>query len=65
MTGRAPRICPLCPNLTKKVEKKEVSQKTNQNFPCAMLMGGLSVDINHLTNHIKCLSDVYTLAFIP
>ena len=38
---------PLCPNLTKKFQK-EVSQMANQNFSRAMLLGGLSVNLNHL-----------------
>ena len=38
---------PLCPNLTQKVQR-EVSQMANQNFSCAMLLGGLSVNLNHL-----------------
>ena len=33
---------PLCPNLTKKVQK-EVSQMANRNLSCVMLLGGLSV----------------------
>ena len=38
---------PFCPNLSKKV-KKEVSQMANHNLSCAMLQGGLSVNLNHL-----------------
>ena len=38
---------PLCPNLTKKIQK-EVSQIANHNFPLVMLLGGLSVNLNHL-----------------
>ena len=38
---------PLCPNLTKKVQK-EVSQIANRNLPCPILFGGLSVNLNHL-----------------
>ena len=38
---------PLCPNLTQKVQQ-EVSQMSNQNFPICMLLGGLSVNLNHL-----------------
>ena len=38
---------PLCPNLTQKVQK-EVSQMANHNFSLAMLLGGLSVNLNHL-----------------
>ena len=43
---------PLCPNLTKKFQK-EVSQIANRNFPLVMLLGGLSVNLNHLKT-IKC-----------
>ena len=38
---------PLCPNLTKKVQK-EVSQIANHNLPCPILLGGLSLHLNHL-----------------
>ena len=38
---------PLCPNLTKKVQK-EVSQIANRNLSVVMLLGGLSVNLNHL-----------------
>ena len=38
---------PSCPNLTKKVQK-EVSQMANCNLSCIMLLGGLSVNLNHL-----------------
>ena len=38
---------PLCPNLTKKVQK-EVSQMANHNLSCVMLLGGSSVNLNHL-----------------
>ena len=38
---------PLCPNLSQKVQK-EVSQIANRNLPCLMLLGGLSVNLNHL-----------------
>ena len=38
---------PLCPNLTKKIQK-EGSQMANCNLSCMMLLGGLSVNLNHL-----------------
>ena len=38
---------PLCPNLTQKVQR-EVSQMANRNFSRAMLLGGLSINLNHL-----------------
>ena len=38
---------PLCPNLTQKVQK-EVSQIANHNLSCVILLGGLSVNLNHL-----------------
>ena len=46
---------PLCPNLTKKVQK-EVSQMANRNLSHVMLLGGLSVNLNHLksTNGFYC-----------
>ena len=45
---------PLCPNLTQKVQK-EVSQMANRNFSLVILLGGLSVNLNHLktTNQSK------------
>ena len=38
---------PLCPNLNRKVQK-EVSQIANHNLSVVMLLGGLSVNLNHL-----------------
>ena len=38
---------PLCPNLTKKFQKK-VFQIANHNLSCVILLGGLSVNLNHL-----------------
>ena len=38
---------PLCPNLSQKVQK-EVSQMANHNLSCVILLGGLSVNLNHL-----------------
>ena len=40
---------PLCPNLTQKVQR-EVSQIANRNLPRLILLGGLSVNLNHLKN---------------
>ena len=54
---------PLCPNLTQKVQR-EVSQMSNRNFSRVMLLGGLSVNLNHLkiaalpfifVNHLKII----------
>ena len=38
---------PLCPNLSQKVQS-EVSQMANCNLSCVILLGGLSVNLNHL-----------------
>ena len=38
---------PLCPNLSQKVQK-EVSQMANRNLSCVILLGGLSLHLNHL-----------------
>ena len=38
---------PLCPNLSQKVQK-EVSQMANHNLSHVILLGGLSVNLNHL-----------------
>ena len=46
---------PLCPNLSQKVQK-EVSQMANRNLPIAMLLGGLSVNLNHLKTGKAVLS---------
>ena len=43
---------PLCPNLTQKFQK-EVSQIANRNFPLVMLLGGLSVNLNHLKRKME------------
>ena len=42
---------PLCPNLTKKVQK-EVYQMANLNLSCAMLLGGLKPPKNCSGEHI-------------
>ena len=42
---------PLCPNLSQKVQK-EVSQMANRNLSCVILLGGLSVNLNHLTTQV-------------
>ena len=42
---------PLCPNLTQKVQK-EVSQIANRNLSPVILLGGLSVNLNHLKSHL-------------
>ena len=38
---------PLCPNLSQKVQK-EVSQMANCNLSRMILLGGLSINLNHL-----------------
>ena len=38
---------PLCPNLSQKVQAK-VSQMANHNLSRVILLGGLSVNLNHL-----------------
>ena len=43
---------PLCPNLTQKVQR-EVSQIANRNLPCVILLGGLSVNLNHLKSGLN------------
>ena len=37
----------LCPNLSKKAQK-EVSQMASRNLSCVILLGGLTVNLNHL-----------------
>ena len=46
---------PLCPNLSQKVQK-EVSQMANHNLPHMMLLGGLSVNLNHLKSAIFAMN---------
>ena len=45
---------PLCPNLTKKGQA-EVSQMANRNLSRVILLGGLSVNLNHLIKSINGL----------
>ena len=47
---------PLCPNLTKKGQA-EVSQMANRNLSRVILLGGLSVNLNHL-KRIKFLLSI-------
>ena len=44
---------PLCPNLSQKVQA-EVSQMANRNLSRMILLGGLSVNLNHLKRSQKC-----------
>ena len=53
---------PLCPNLTQKVQK-EVSQMSNRNFPIGMLLGGLSVNLNHLKKQKTLNSQLISIRF--
>ena len=48
---------PLCPNLSQKVQK-EVFQMANRNLSCVILLGGLSVNLNHLKRTIQARVDV-------
>ena len=43
---------PLCPNLSQKVQK-EVSQMANRNLSPVILLGGLSVNLNHLKTGMR------------
>ena len=38
---------PLCPNLSQKFQAK-IFQMANHNLSCVILLGGLSVNLNHL-----------------
>ena len=53
---------PLCPNLTQKVQK-EVSQMVNCNFSPVILLGGLSVNLNHLKMKNHKLNPVVEVVF--
>ena len=44
---------PLCLNLSQKVQK-EVSQMANRNLSPVILLGGLSVNLNHLKSMLNC-----------
>ena len=53
---------PLCPNLSQKVQK-EVSKMANHNLSPVILLGGLSVNLNHLKLKVikensQCLSPI-------
>ena len=52
---------PLCPNLTKKVQM-EVSQIANRNFSLVILLGGLSVNLNHLIITLNIAYNVSVLS---
>ena len=52
---------PLCPNLSQKVQK-EVSQMANRNLSPMILLGGLSVNLNHLK---RCIRLSYFYTFLP
>ena len=43
---------PLCPNLTQKVQK-EVFQMANCNLSCAIVLGGLSVNLKGQKLNLK------------
>ena len=43
---------PLCPNLSQKVQK-EVSKMANHNLSPMILLGGLSVNLNHLKSLLE------------
>ena len=43
---------PLSPNLSQKVQK-EVSKMANHNLSPVILLGGLSVNLNHLKKHVE------------
>ena len=45
---------PLCPNLTKKFQA-EVSQMANRNLLHVMLLGGLSINLNHLKTTVTMI----------
>ena len=53
---------PLCPNLTKKGQA-EVSQMANRNLSRVILLGGLSVNLNHLKTVYKTYCFGNILAF--
>ena len=64
---------PLCPNLSQKVQKK-VYQMANRNLSRVILLGGLSVNLNHLktmkqfpvrTNFTTPTSLTSKISFIP
>ena len=42
---------PLYPNLSQKVQK-EVCEMANCNLSCMILLGGLSVNVNHLKTKV-------------
>ena len=52
---------PLCPNLSQKVQK-EVSKMANRNLSPVILLGGLSVNLNHLKK--RCPGEyIFTLLY--
>ena len=55
---------PLCPNLTKKVQA-EVSQMANRNLSHVILLGGLSVNLNHLKRKKSYKTTVFSESISP
>ena len=53
----------LCPNLSQKVQK-EVSQMANRNLSPVILLGGLSMNLNHLKRVILAPTTSETLGAI-
>ena len=61
---------PLCPNLSQKVQK-EVSKMANRNLSPMILLGGLSVNLNHLKmeamtlamkkSYLLCMLNIQTI----
>ena len=55
---------PLCPNLSQKVQK-EVSQMANRNLSCVILLGGLSVNLNHLKTQTQTETQPEAIYYHP
>ena len=54
---------PLCPNLTKKGQA-EVSQMANRNLSRVILLGGLSVNLNHLKRYVQTRLNPMFVSFL-
>ena len=54
---------PLCPNLSQKVQA-EVSQMANHNLSRVILLGGLSVNLNHLKTKDFFLTHIPSFRFL-
>ena len=54
---------PLCLHLTQKFQR-EVSKMANQNFSCAMLLGGLSVNLINVNTSLHSYFHLFQINIV-